>query len=322
MLYLIYASLFLVSFVATYGIRVFAEKKQILDIPNDRSSHSVPTPRGGGIAIILAFYLGLLYFHNAVESKLFWALFTALPIVLVSLLDDIVTLSFKVRLVVQAISAVAALLLLGGVDRIDFVLFELQGVWVNALAFVSILWLTNLYNFLDGIDGYAGSEALFVGLGMYLLFHNPLGMILAVASLGFLIFNWQKASIFMGDAGSATLGFLFAVFVFSDTSNGTIYTWLVLLSVFWFDATYTLIKRYRNGESVTQAHKKHLYQRLVQSGWSHQKVVVGALLVNALMLTGLWYYSNMAVFAMDMMLMVSIVWYINRRRSFDDHSRP
>jgi Fuc2NAc and GlcNAc transferase len=178
-----------------------------------------------------------------------------------------------------------------------------------------------LYNFLDGIDGYAGSEALFAGLGIYLIFHNPLGIVLAVASLGFLMFNWPKASIFMGDVGSTTLGFIFAIFVFSDTSNGTIYTWLVLLSLFWFDATYTLVKRYCNGERITQAHKKHLYQRLVQSGWSHQRVVATALLVNALMLAGLWYYNRIAVFAINLMMMVFIVWYVNRRRSFDDYPR-
>ncbi len=227
---MIYIALFIVSIVLTYSIKVYALKKSVMDIPNERSSHAVPTPRGGGAAIIMVFYIGLFYFRESVDVQLFYALLCGLPIALIGLLDDIFTLSSKIRFLIQSISTIMALYFLGGVTSIDFVLFELQGWWLNILAFFAIVWLTNLYNFLDGIDGYAGSEAMTVGLGLFLLFQNPLGLVIVAAALGFLLFNWHQASIFMGDIGSTTLGFIFAVFVFADTGEGSIYIWLVLLS--------------------------------------------------------------------------------------------
>ena len=263
---MIYFVLFLLSVVLTYTIKAYATHKAVLDIPNERSSHSRPTPRGGGLAIVMVFYLGLLYFQESIDSKLFYALLCAIPIAFISLVDDIFTLSSKIRFFIQSVSAGMALYFLDGISSIDFILFEIHGWLLNAIAFLAIVWLTNLYNFLDGIDGYAGSEAVMVGLGLFLFFHNPLGLVIVAASLGFLLFNWHEASIFMGDIGSATLGFIFAVFVFSDTSHGSIYIWLILLSLFWFDATLTHIRRYRNNEPDIEAHKKHAYQRLVLSG--------------------------------------------------------
>lgn len=314
---MIYIVLFIVSIVLTYSIKFYALKKSVMDIPNERSSHAVPTPRGGGAAIIMVFYMGLFYFRESIDMQLFYALLCGLPVALIGLLDDIFTLSSKIRFLIQSVSAIIALYFLGGVTFIDFVLFELQGWWLNIIVFFAIVWLTNLYNFLDGIDGYAGSEAVTVGLGLFLLFHNPLGLVIVAAALGFLMFNWHQASIFMGDIGSTTLGFIFAVFVFADTGEGSIYVWLVLLSLFWFDATLTLIRRYLNGERISQAHKKHAYQRLVQSGWAHDKVVWTALLYNLLFLGLLYYVENgWIVFVLSIISLVVIVKFIDRRKDF------
>ena len=138
-----------------------------------------------------------------------------------------------------------------------------------------------------------------------------------LVSLGFLLFNWHKASIFMGDVGSATLGFIFAVFVFYDTGQGSIYIWLVLLSLFWFDATLTLFRRYRNGEIITQAHKKHAYQRLVQSGWSHDKVVWSALIFNIIFFVLLYFVENvLIVFILNIIALYTIVKLIDSKKSF------
>jgi len=314
---MIYIGLFLLSVMLTYIIRSYANKKAIFDIPNERSSHVTPTPRGGGLAIVIVFYIGLIYFQENLDSKLFYALFCAAPIALISLIDDIFTLSSKIRLFVQSISAGMVLYFLGGVTSIDFILFELHGWWLNIIAFSTIIWLTNLYNFLDGIDGYAGSEAVMVGLGLFLFFHNPLGLVIVAACLGFLLFNWHKASIFMGDVGSATLGFIFAVFVFYDTSHGSIYIWLILLSLFWFDATLTLMRRYKNGESITQAHKKHAYQRLTQSGWSHDKVVWFSLVFNLIFFVLLYFVENiLIVFILNIIALYTIVKLIDAKKSF------
>lgn len=289
----------------------------MFDIPNERSSHTVPTPRGGGLAIVMVFYIGLFYFQESIDTKLFYALLCAAPIALIGIIDDIFTLSSKIRFFIQSASAGMALYFLGGVASIDFIVFELHGWWLNIIAFLAIVWLTNLYNFLDGIDGYAGTEAVMVGFGLFIFLHNPLGLVIVAACLGFLLFNWHQASIFMGDVGSATLGFIFAVFVFYDTSDGSIYVWLILLSLFWFDATLTLIRRYRNDEPVTQAHKKHAYQRLVQSGWTHDKVVWFTLVFNLVFFALLYYVENvLIVFILNIISLFVIVKLIDNRKSF------
>lgn len=314
---MIYFGLFFLSVVLTYVIKVYATHKAVFDIPNERSSHSRPTPRGGGLAIVIVFYIGLLYFKESIDSRLFYALLCAIPISFISFLDDIFTLSSKIRFFIQSVSAGMVLYFLNGVSSIDFIFFEIHGWWVNVIAFLAIVWLTNLYNFLDGIDGYAGSEAVMVGLGILLFFHNPLGLVIVVASLGFLLFNWHQASIFMGDIGSATLGFIFAVFVFYDTSHGSIYIWMILLSLFWFDATLTLIRRYRNGESTTQAHKKHAYQRLTQSGWSHDKVVWFSIVFNLIFIVLLYFVENvLMVFMLNIIALYTIVKLIDAKKSF------
>jgi len=305
------------SLALTYAIRGYARRQAILDMPNERSSHSIPTPRGGGLAIVIVFYIGLFYFEKSLDNELFYALLCAIPIAIISLIDDIYILSSKIRFFIQSVSAGMALYLLGEVTFIDFILFELHGWWLNIIAFFSIVWLTNLYNFLDGIDGYAGSEAVLVGLGLFLFFHNPLGLVIVAACLGFLLFNWHQASIFMGDIGSATLGFLFAVFVFYDTSHGNIYVWLILLSLFWFDATLTLIRRYRNGEPLTQAHRKHAYQRLVQSGWRHDKVVWFSVVFNLIFFVLLYFVENvLIVFMLNMIALYVIVKFIDTQKRF------
>ncbi len=318
---MLYIYAFLLSTVLTFIIREFYKNKSIIDTPNERSSHTVPTPSGGGLAIIIVFYIGLFYFQSNIDIALFCALLSALPVAMVSLLDDIVTLSSKVRFLVQSVSAAMALYFLGGVFRIDFILFSLDGVWVNILVLIAILWITNLYNFLDGIDGYAGSQALILGLGLFVFFHNPLGIVIMSASLGFLVFNWHKASIFMGDVGSATLGFLFSIFAFhslgEDQGEGYIYIWLILLSLFWIDATLTLFKRYLNGEKLSQAHKKHAYQRLVQSGWTHGKVTTYALIFNFIFFVLLYFSkSPLIVFLVNIISIYGIVEYIDRKKSF------
>jgi len=314
---LVYLGLFFLSVLLSYIIKEYALKKSIIDIPNERSSHTIPTPRGGGLAIIITFYIGLFFSKESIPSNLFFALFSALPIVIISLLDDIKPISSKIRLLVQAISALLALYLLGGVKSIDFIWFELSGWWLNIFAFVSILWLTNLYNFLDGIDGYAASQTLMLGLGIFLLFSNSLGIVLAVASLGFLFLNWDKASIFMGDVGSATLGFIVAIFVFSDTSNGTIYFWLIGLSLFWYDATLTLFRRYKNKEKLTQAHRKHGYQRLVQSGWSHQKVSISLIIFNIVFFSLLYLIEEWEIlFLFNMLILFLVMRYIDQKKEF------
>ena len=317
-----YIAIFVMTLIGTYLIRYLANKKEILDHPNERSSHSVPIPKGGGLAIMIAFYGGLSYlsFESLINTELFFALLTALPVIFISLIDDIYPLSAKLRFGVQLISASAAIYFLGGIASMDFILFTLDGIWVSLIALFSIIWMTNLYNFLDGIDGYAGAEALFVSLGAYLLFGSDTALLLAVATAGFLLFNWHKASIFMGDVGSTPLGFIFAVLILYDAATPNFLGWLMLLALFWFDATLTLLRRAKRKEKLSQAHKKHAYQRLTQAGFSHDKVVLSAMGVNIVIFVALCFTPPSSYLYLLFSLIVvlySLTKLIDSKKAFD-----
>jgi len=287
MLLIILFLLFIFSFSVTYGIRVFALKKSLVAMVNERSSHTTPTPHGGGIAIALSWFFGLVYLFtcNVIETSLFYALMCGSLLSVVSYVDDLYELSAKIRLLVQAFVGIAGLYTLGGLERIDVWFWMLENQFLtNTVAFLAIMWCINLYNFLDGIDGYAGSEAVFLGIAGYLLFGGDHYLVLVASISGFLVWNWQKAKIFMGDVGSTLLGYNVAIFALYSQNQGiSILVWLILFGLFWFDATLTLYRRYKNGERLSQAHRKHAYQRAVQSGWSHSKVVMLAMGVNVLL---------------------------------------
>lgn len=168
-----YLFIFVVSLFFTYLIRSFALKKSLLATVNERSSHTTPTPHGGGIAIAVTWFLGLIYLFTckAIEPSLFYALMCGSLLSVVSYFDDLYELSPKLRLLVQAVVSVAGLYALGGLERIDFGFWVIENPFIsNALAFFGIMWFINLYNFLDGIDGYAGSEAIFLAIAGWLLF--------------------------------------------------------------------------------------------------------------------------------------------------------
>ena len=317
-----YLVLFLLSIIFTLFVKQFTEKKNILDIPNFRSSHSVATPKAGGLAIIVTFYLGIsyMYFISEIDQKLFFLLLTSFPIMITGLIDDIVMLEWKIRISIQITCSVLAVYILGGIPSIDFVFFEIYGWWLNIFAVLSIVWFINLFNFLDGIDGYAASQSVITGIGSFVLLGNSVGLLIGICSAGFLLFNWPKASIFMGDVGSTTLGFLFAILCFYDTQSGNIFVWLILLSFFWFDATYTITKRFINNENITVPHKKHLYQRLLQSGTSNRKIVSFLIFFNAsfiLMLKLMPVYAYPYLFFVIIIFLIFIVKIIDKKKAFD-----
>jgi Fuc2NAc and GlcNAc transferase len=309
------------SALLTLAVRQYARRKNVMDHPNERSSHERPTPHGGGIAILGALFCVLFweFAHGNVDTALFGALLCAVPIAIVSLVDDLRPLSACLRLGVQGMSALAALILLGGVGAFSIGGNLIEGVWLNIIAMLMLLWMTNLYNFLDGIDGYAGSEAVFVGVAAYLLFGNGIGLLIAAAALGFLVFNWHKASIFMGDVGSAPLGFIFAVLALHDAATPGFIGWLVLLSLFWFDATVTLWRRWRNGERLSQAHKKHAYQRLHQAGWPHDRIVIAGMALNAILFVLLWLFGPER-YGFVFLAAIALLWlamkYVDRKKAF------
>lgn len=325
--------IFILSYVLTGLIRAYLLRKNILDIPNERSSHAIPTPRGGGIAIAVAFFLGVgwLVWQGIIPSALASALLGGGTVIAITgYWDDLKPLSISFRLTLHFLAAFWALYCLGGFPLLEFGSWTLHLGWIGFIfAAVAIVWLTNLYNFMDGIDGLAGSEALFVSVvgGIVLYLTGSVGMatlcfFFAAAILGFLIWNWPPAKIFLGDVGSGLLGYVFALLAIATANQQhlPIIFWITLLAVFVFDTTFTLFHRMLRGERWYAAHCQHLYQRLVQQGISHAKVTVGVTLVNVAILGPLVYfmYRTPSVLLSGFLLLMMIffaVWYNVVRRT-------
>jgi Fuc2NAc and GlcNAc transferase len=318
--------LFVLSFILTYFIKNYYIKNALLDEINERSSHTIPTPHGGGIAIAITWFVGLiyLYFNNQIESNLFYALMFGALISIVSFFDDIYELSAKIRLFSQSLIAIAGLIVLGGFGELNLFIFNVENqIFTNIFAFFLIIWFINLYNFLDGINGYAGSEAIFLAIAGFLLFSGEHFIVLVTSVLGFLFWNWNNAKIFMGDVGSTLLGYNIAIFAiyYSNEESTNFWIWIILFGVFWFDATLTLLRRFKNREKLSQAHKKHAYQRLNQSGWSHLKVTSFSIITNLLLFCIIYYTNNIFIsFVISLIFLYAIIKFIDRKKAFNSVS--
>ena len=320
---MIYIFLLILSFFLTFFIKNYAIKKSLVATVNERSSHTTPIPHGGGIAIAITWFIGLVYLKltSQIDEILFNTLLVGIIISFISLLDDIYELSANLRFIIQSVVTILTLYFLGGFNSLDlgFLVIENQFV-TNIFAFFMIIWFINLYNFLDGINGYAGSEAVFLGLAGLLIFGGSHFIILTVAVLGFLFWNYNKAKIFMGDVGSTLLGFNIAIFTiyYSNQESSYFWIWITLFSLFWFDATYTLIRRKLNKERLFQAHKKHAYQRLTQAGWSHFKVTNYSIIVNIVIFLFVYFIPNIAVsFAFSLVLLNCVIKFIDGNKKFE-----
>ena len=320
---MIYIILLLISFSLTYFIKNYMIKKSLVASVNERSSHTTPTPHGGGIALSLTWFLGLvyLYFMGEIEASLFYALLFGAVISIVSFFDDIYELSPKLRLIVQSLIAFSGIFAIGGLNEIDLGFFVIENqIITNIFAFFMIVWFINLYNFLDGINGYAGSEAVFLALAGFVLFGGAHFAVLAVAVFGFLFWNWNKAKIFMGDVGSTLLGYNIAIFTlyYANQESSNLWIWIILFGVFWFDATLTLLRRKRNGEQLSQAHKKHAYQRLTQSGWSHYKVTNYSIGLNFVLFAIVYFVSNIfVVFLLALIVLYISMKFVDGKKAFE-----
>ncbi|WP_418181222.1 MraY family glycosyltransferase [Aliarcobacter lanthieri] len=298
-------------------------KKSFVASVNERSSHTIPTPHGGGIALAITWFIGLLYlyFSNQIDINLFYALLFGVVISIVSFFDDIYELSPKLRLLVQAIVAIGGLYFLGGFETLTFGIFDIQNpIFTNIFAFFLIIWFINLYNFLDGINGYAGSESVFLALAGFILFSGNHFLVLAVAVLGFLYWNWNKAKIFMGDVGSTLLGYNIAIFTiyYANQEPTNFWIWIILFGIYWFDATLTLIRRKLNKEKLSQAHKKHAYQRLTQSGWSHYKVTNYSIGLNLVLFSIVYFISNIFIaFIISLIILALSMKFVDNKKRFE-----
>jgi UDP-N-acetylmuramyl pentapeptide phosphotransferase/UDP-N-acetylglucosamine-1-phosphate transferase len=279
---LAFVTLTVLAYLGVDWIRRLAIRHRIVDHPNERSSHSVPTPRGGGLAIVVL-VIGTALLFGIVNGFHRQSLVYAVVGLLLAWLgwqDDISSLSSRMRFAVQAMAVTLAMLGLGYFKSVTIPLFgELQLGWVGIpVTFFWILGFINAYNFMDGLDGFAGGVALAAGLGWTILsstfggLENPLAfwiaLSIAASSLGFLGHNWPPARIFMGDVASTFLGFSFAVLPLLSVHRGgdLLMFGTAILWTFIMDAGLTFLRRLAKRENVFAAHRTHLYQRLAGSG--------------------------------------------------------
>ncbi|WP_409316685.1 MraY family glycosyltransferase [Pseudomonas sp. KCJK9016] len=285
------------SFALTAILRRYALASSMLDVPNHRSSHTVPTPRGGGVSIVVTFLLSLVTVKTGgfIDFSFFLgATGAGLLVAVIGFMDDHGHIAARWRLLGHFAAAVWILVWIGGLAPIVILGFTFDLSWAgNVLALFYLVWLLNLYNFMDGIDGIASVEAISVCLSACLFYwldgHHALiwgPLLLAMSVLGFLFWNFPPAKIFMGDAGSGFLGIILGILSLQAASADPRYlwVWLILLGVFIVDATFTLLRRLLRGDRVYEAHRSHAYQYASRQFGQHLPVTVATALINLLWL--------------------------------------
>ncbi|EPJ48858.1 MAG: hypothetical protein OFPI_27300 [Osedax symbiont Rs2] len=303
-LLIIFVLLFILSLLSTGFLRIYALKNRMIDIPNYRSSHTVPTPRGGGIAIVICFLLSVIFsgYYNLLSLPVSSLLFVSgFMVALVGWLDDHGHVNARWRLLVHFTASGMIVIVLGGLPILSF--FELDidfGLLGYPVATVGVVWMLNLYNFMDGIDGLASVQAVIssvvLGCILYFLYkQNGLAEVhwfLSVSVLGFLVWNLPPAKIFMGDAGSGFLGFMLAglLLMSSQIDQSLFWAWLIMLGVFIVDSTYTLFRRLANGAKVYEAHRTHAYQYATRHFGNHRFVTFAVIAINIIWLAPIAYF--------------------------------
>ncbi|MDY7065255.1 Undecaprenyl-phosphate alpha-N-acetylglucosaminyl 1-phosphate transferase [Pseudomonas extremaustralis] len=283
----------LVSLGLTALLRQYALRRSIIDVPNARSSHTVPTPRGGGVAIVVVFAAALLlmvWLQLIGTHESLALLGSGLLVAVIGFMDDHGHIAARWRLLGHFLAAMWALFWMQGLPAIKAFGFTVELGWVgHALAVLYLVWMLNLYNFMDGIDGIASLEAICACLGLALIYWlrgeasliwAPL--LLAAAVAGFLYWNFPPARIFMGDAGSGFLGIILGGLTLQAAWSGSelFFAWLIMLGVFIVDATFTLIRRLIRGDKVYEAHRSHAYQYASRHYKAHFPVTVAVSLIN------------------------------------------
>jgi Fuc2NAc and GlcNAc transferase len=281
------------AWLMTAMLRRYALSRSLLDIPNERSSHTLATPRGGGLSFVITFLVALSVLGGwgyVTPSVLVSLLGAGGLVALVGFMDDHGHIAARWRLLGHFIAAGWGLFWIGGLPPITIFGVPLSAAWLSIIiGLLYLVWLLNLYNFMDGIDGIASIEAICVCLGGSLLYwltghaqEAVLPMLLAATVAGFLVWNFPPARIFMGDAGSGFLGIVLGLLaLMAGWINPLLFWgWLILLGVFVVDATFTLARRLLRGDKVYQAHRSHAYQYASRRYAGHRPVSLAVAAIN------------------------------------------
>jgi Fuc2NAc and GlcNAc transferase len=305
---------------------------RLIDVPADRSSHATPTPTGGGVGIVVVLLIVLLGLGWRELMSPLLAVSSAVGLLLVAAVgwaDDHRHLAPAWRLIAQLLAGILVVWALGGVEQLGIGELTLTlGITGSVLAVIACMWLINLYNFMDGVDGLAAIEGVFVSGVMAAIFwiEGESGAALLAASLaggclGFLFWNWPPARIFLGDVGSYSIGFTLAALALYGELTGSLplAVFGILAAIFIVDATYTLISRMGRRSRWYTAHREHAYQAPVAAGVDHGRVVLAISLVNVLMLLPLalavWLNATLTPAAVAGVAVSGwVVWFLIRRR--------
>lgn len=336
--------LFVSAFLASWlGVRLFRRwslHREFFDVPNERSSHSTPTPRGGGLLIVLVCILGYVGICLATGLQISWGyLVASLLVAAVSWVDDLFSLPFWSRLIVHIGAAVILIIDLGFWSEVSIPLttttLELGSILGVILTGLWLVWLLNAYNFMDGIDGIAALQAIISGLAWVVLavmWNLPgtfaIAGLVVTGSAGFLIHNWQPAKIFMGDVGSAFLGFTLAAIPLLARREGVIdaaslpVIAVLLVWFFVFDTVFTFFRRLFGRQRVWEAHREHIYQKLIIEGKPHSSVTLLYGSVSALLcltvVAALAFSGILKVLAfLSFVGLTSLVVYLGFRKNVD-----
>lgn len=301
---LVYPLAAALSLLFTFLVLQLLRHQQLFDLPNARSSHTTPVPRGGGVSFAVLYLMLLGWLAGSEKLVLDEALVLIAGggvLALVGFLDDRFGLSSKIRLLIQCLCVTLSILGLY-YDQLSSASIV---IWFGLCGLVlASIWWINLFNFLDGIDGYAISEAVLISIaaaGLCALRADiqylQLFLLLAAVLVGFGVLNWAPAKLFMGDVGSYFLGFIIAMLAVLTVREQLIspLVWLVLTSLFWVDASMTLLRRLLNGECWYQAHRSHAYQILSRRWYSHQRVSLSAIGINVVWLIPLSFSTQWLV---------------------------
>ncbi len=280
----------LLTWLGCHGYRQFALRSGFLDHPDHRSAHEIPTPTGAGIVMVALFFVAVLLasLDGRLSSEVAMALPAALLVATIGLIDDAVSLPWRVRAPVH-VGAAAWCIYWIGFPSLPLPGGELHpGFGGSLFGVVALVWLLNLYNFMDGIDGLAASEAVFVTAGAWILGTvsgydwSVINLCVLAVSLGFLAINWPKARVFMGDVGSCFLGLMLGMLVLGSVDLG-VWTWMILLGYFITDACLTITTRLLRGDNIAESHSLHAYQHLTRAVGA-RNTLLGIMAVNVLWL--------------------------------------
>lgn len=287
-----------ISWVFTGYLRRYALSRSLVDVPNERSSHMIPTPRGGGLSIVITFIFGLslLWLMSMLAGELFVGFVGAgLCVAVIGFVDDHGHIAARWRLLSHFCASIWLLFWLGGLPPLSLFGIVYDMGWSgDFIIAILLVWLLNLYNFMDGIDGIAGieatSSALVAGLIFLLVYKNQemvaIHFLMVASVAGFLVWNFPPAKIFMGDAGSGFLGLMLGALTLYSAHivPEMFWVWLIMLGVFIVDATYTFLRRLIRGDKVYEAHRSHAYQFASREYGNHMTVTLAILVINLLWL--------------------------------------